>query len=129
MLPGIPAAARAAQQAATEALTGIGVVPPPADPFSNPDPYIPRSRKGRKLVSLLKEIGLPDWKNREIRRHARRSRVLDADIASLQSVSLNSKIAMQWKRNEARYRANMFDRIIDRDEEEEFHKRHDSDYF
>ena len=128
MLPAIPAAARAAQQAAAEALTGTSVVPP-SNPYDDPDLYMPRSRKGRKLVRLLKEIGLPDWKKREIRRHARRNRTLDPDIASLQSVSLSGKVAIQWRRNEAKAHATLFDRIIDREAEEEWHKANDSEYF
>lgn len=127
LLPGLPAAARAAQQATAEMMTGV-TVSPPIDPYAT-DEYVPRSRRGRKLIRLLKELGLPDWKKRELRGYARRRRILDPDIASMRSVSLSGKLNMQWRRNEQQAHASLFDNIIDEEDREAFYKRHDADYF
>lgn len=53
-----------------------------------------------RLLKLLKNIGIPDWKKKEIRQAAKYNRALDPDIAALRSVSTSHKIRMQWRKNE-----------------------------
>lgn len=128
MMPGLPAAARAAKQAAEQALTGVAVsrVPHPYDDAIEPSIY-GRARRGKRLLQLFKSLGLPDWKKREIRRDARRNRILDPDIAALHSISVSAKINMQWRRNEARAEKSLFTRLLDDDEREDFFERHGTD--
>lgn len=65
---------------------------------SVPEPGI----EGSALASLLRRIGIPEWKKREIRMNARYSRLLDPDIAALHSLPESTKVRMQWKLNEER---------------------------
>lgn len=53
----------------------------------------------KSLWQALSELGIPDWKMEDLREDARRSRTLDPDIATMQSLSLNAKMRMQWDRN------------------------------
>ena len=53
----------------------------------------------RSLWDAIKDMGMPDWKQEDLREDARRNRTLDPDIAALRSVSLSAKMRMQWDRN------------------------------
>jgi hypothetical protein len=53
----------------------------------------------RSLWEALRDMGVPDWKKEDLREDARRSRTLDPDIASMQSLSLDAKLRKQWNRN------------------------------
>jgi hypothetical protein len=57
------------------------------------------SQTTRGLWDFIRDAGMPDWKKDDLRADARRSRTLDPDIASLRSVSLSTKMRMQWDRN------------------------------
>ena len=60
----------------------------------------------RSLWDALKEMGVPEWKRDDLWEDARRSRTLDPDIACMQSLSLDGKMRMQWRRN--------YDRLVRR---------------
>lgn len=53
----------------------------------------------RNLWDAIKEIGMPEWKQEDLWDDAKRCRTLDPDIAAMRSVSLASKMSMQWQRN------------------------------
>lgn len=53
----------------------------------------------RSLWEAIADLGVPDWKAEDLRDDARRSRTLDPDIASMQSMSLGAKMRKQWDRN------------------------------
>ena len=53
----------------------------------------------RSLWEAITDLGVPDWKQEDLREDARRNRTLDPDIAALRSVSLSVKMRMQWDRN------------------------------
>ncbi|MGE0627400.1 MAG: hypothetical protein AB7O43_06200 [Hyphomicrobiaceae bacterium] len=88
-------AKRALEQLEMEA-AGVGLY---TDSMST---YIPSSAPTPPLRSLweaIGEIGVPDWKQEDLREDARRSRTLDPDIAAMRSLSLDAKLRMQWERN------------------------------
>ena len=62
-------------------------------PISDPTPQM------RSLWDVFKDVGVPDWKRDDLKEDAKRNRTLDPDIAALKSVSLTSKMQMQWERN------------------------------
>lgn len=53
----------------------------------------------RSLWDAIMDMGVPDWKEQDMRIDAKRSRTLDPDIAAMKSFSLNAKLRMQWDRN------------------------------
>lgn len=53
----------------------------------------------KNLWDVIKKVGIPDWKREDLRQDAQRSRTLDPDIASMQSLSLQAKMRKQWDRN------------------------------
>ena len=53
----------------------------------------------RSLWEAIADLGVPDWKQEDLRDDARRSRTLDPDIASMRSLSLGAKMRRQWSRN------------------------------
>ena len=128
LLPGVPAAIKAAQKQA-EDLVGASVADPARDlmDMDYEDHLI--SRRGSKLVKFLKSIGIPDWKKKEIRRYARRSRRLDPDIAALRSISLSAKLNMQWRRNEIQQSERLLPSILEAEERNAWLKNNESDYF
>src|SRR5882724_1295223 len=112
-LPAAPLVARQAQAAAEHAV-GAGVFSDKsnrlqelmrhgAHPISfdddNEDDQKERTHATR-LLDFIKKSGIPEWKQADLRRTARRTRQLDPDIASLRSVSISGKLKMQWQRNE-----------------------------
>ena len=81
-------AQRAAENAAGVAVVGHGA--------QNSDVAIERRTKAARLFH---RFGLPEWKKRELRRRAGRFRILDADLATMQSLSLAAKLRIQQQRN------------------------------
>ncbi|MEL6375478.1 MAG: hypothetical protein AAFR04_16095 [Pseudomonadota bacterium] len=65
----------------------------------------------RSIWQAIKDLGMPEWKRDDLWEDAKRSRTLDPDIASMRSLSLTSKLRMQWKRN--------FDVLVARAHEQE----------
>ena len=55
----------------------------------------------KKLQQIYRTFGYPNFRKKELRRTARHSRLLDPDVAALQSVSMGFKLRLQWKRREA----------------------------
>lgn len=53
----------------------------------------------RTVWDVVKDLGMPDWKKDDLWSDAKRSRTIDPDIASMRSLSMNSKLQMQWRRN------------------------------
>lgn len=53
----------------------------------------------RSLWDAIRELGVPEWKEDDLRDDARRNRTLDPDIAALRSLSLSAKMRKQWNRN------------------------------
>jgi len=53
----------------------------------------------KSLWDAIMEMGVPDWKEQDLRIDAKRSRTLDPDIASMKSFSLQAKLNLQWERN------------------------------
>lgn len=99
-IPAVPMLAKNAQ-VTIEQLVGAQVVGEAADPISANSLGIHGGRKARSIVcKLFEQFGLPNWKQKQLRRRARESRTIDPDIAVLQSVSLRHKLEMQWRRNE-----------------------------
>jgi len=80
-----------------------------------------------KLLTILKTVGLPAWKRAEMRQWAKNSRVLDPDIASMRSLSLDAKLRMQWKRNYETLEKSIFDQLTSGLSREAFGKQHGVD--
>jgi hypothetical protein len=91
-------AEKAAQIAQTEAMNASGIELYGDSLYTGVTTYDPEPEM-RSLWDAMKEIGIPDWKQDDLWEDAKRSRTLDPDIASMRSISLNSKMKMQWKRN------------------------------
>ena len=91
-------AEQAAQIAQSEAMNASGIELYGDSLYTGVTTYDPEPEM-RSLWDAMKEIGIPDWKQDDLWEDAKRSRTLDPDIASMRSISLNSKMKMQWKRN------------------------------
>lgn len=101
-------AAPAVGQQAAEQLAGVGVTdamaaasgvaqPPAATYFG------PAGNANMQLVAALKTGLIPDWFLRQSRNDAHaRARLLDPDLATMRSLSLVAKVAIQAERNLAR---------------------------
>jgi len=85
--------------------------------------------RGRALATLLRTIGIPDWKRKEFRNEARMYRQLDPDIASMRSISVSTALRMQWERNERRAEERMFSWLEGDDDRQSFIKRHGASWF
>ena len=91
-------AEKAAQIAQSEAMNASGIELYGDSIYTGVTTYDPEPEM-RSLWDAMKEIGIPEWKQDDLWEDAKRSRTLDPDIASMKSMSLNSKLKMQWKRN------------------------------
>lgn len=132
-LPSMPFAAQAAKKraAALMGTAAIGSETVGNYGVSSSGPCTPGGAdlRGRGLLKLLRRIGLPAWKRRELRSDARRSRLIDPDLAALRSVSPGWVLHRQWERNEARAKAQLFDWLDESDDRETFMTRHNCGLF
>lgn len=53
----------------------------------------------KSIWDAIKELGMPEWKKDDLWDDATRSRTIDPDIAAMRSLSMQTKLDMQWKRN------------------------------
>lgn len=67
------------------------------------------------MFDFVKRYGVPNWRKEEIRKEARWSRTLDADIACMRSLSLDAKLRKQWARNEERLERDWIDNLFNGD--------------
>jgi hypothetical protein len=67
----------------------------------------------KKALDFLTQHGIPEWKEREIRRRHAHVYTLDPDIAAKKSWSMAVKIATQRSRNIEREMNGLFDRASD----------------
>jgi hypothetical protein len=136
LLPAAPFAVQEAKKQA-EALINTGLVPADNDRLIRPGSWRhsrPRSDDektitGRAAAKLIRMLGLPEWKKREIKRDSRYSRLLDPNIAALQSVSTTAKLHIQWKRNESKALDKITQSYIDDEDRDEFLRKHNLDWF
>ena len=136
ILPAAPMAVSLAQAEAVKMVSaGVGSASLGPVPYggntglaSASVPFFEKLR-GQALAMLLRTVGIPEWKRKEIRQNARYSRQLDPDIAALQSVSLAAKLNMQWRRNEAAAEKSMFDYMTGSSEREDWMNTHNTDWF
>jgi hypothetical protein len=106
-LPVVPFAVKSAAKALSpEELTGTRLLGSKGwsrvhdfDPES-PEEAAEEAERVGKLLDWVLRNGIPEWKRRQFRRRARDTRMLDPDIAVLQSVSFGHKLRMQWDREE-----------------------------
>ena len=91
-------AEKAAEIAQNEAMNASGIELYGDSIYTGITTYDPEPEM-RSLWDAMKEFGIPDWKQDDLWEDARRSRTLDPDIASMKSMSLNSKMKKQWQRN------------------------------
>lgn len=128
MLPAVPMAVKQAQKEA-EKLVGASIDNPRDEYLFSRDFGEREGMKGSALVRFLRNLGgLPGWKQRELRRDARRNRRLDPDVAALQSVSLSGKLAIQANRTEKRMTERYFGNLIEDEERDEFLRKHGIDW-
>ena len=98
-------AEKAAEIAQAEAMNASGIELYGDSIYTGITTYDPEPEM-RSLWDAMKDLGIPEWKQDDLWEDAKRSRTLDPDIASMRSISLNSKLKMQWKRN--------YDELVDR---------------
>lgn len=143
-MPAVPFAAKGAAAAASDevaqavGLKGVGLgeivrIPEPGDFMPDEEGFSARHEKEmsrlRKVFDYITKHGIPPWKKREIRRYARRNRVLDPDIASYRSVSVSAKLRMQWERTEREFIAKEENRLTNKSEHGEWVKKWGVEYW
>ena len=110
----------AAQQAG---ITGVGM----ANHYSGgiePQDCAVDANRGRKALEWIRDNGVPEWKEKELRESARRSATaLEPDIASMVSLSLSAKIDMQAERHYQKAKANLITPRHDNEMREQFYQK------
>ena len=94
----------AAKEAAMKAIEQASQLQPSGVSYYNDSIYTGISTSSvngpmRSLWDAIRDMGVPDWKNEDLREDSRRSRTLDPDLAAMKSFALSAKMRMQWQRN------------------------------
>lgn len=101
-------------------VSALGSTPPacplPIDQASDLD-------RQSRLLRALRLYGIPSWKRKEFRRYARNDRILDPDIAVLRSISLSTKLRIQWARNELRWEQREIENLTETNERSSWFER------
>lgn len=122
-----PFAGKAAATEVAEKLSGISTAP-----SAYPTPYYGHPSDGlmatprTKILKWILQNGIPDWKRKQITVEAKHSaRSIEADLASLRSVSLDAKYREQVRRNVHKMEQSMIDEYRgDVSPAEEFSRKH-----